>query len=345
MRNKITLKKIAQELNVSISTVSKSLKDSHEIGKETRERIKAFAKSHGYRPNSIALSLKNRKTKTIGVIIPDVVHYFFALVVNGIEQVARKNGYNVVVALSYESFEKEVVNMETLADSLIDGFILSLSKETLKKQDYYHINESINQGMPVVLFDRVVAEIECDKVIVNDFKGAYDATKLLIDKGRENILLLTSEDYINVGRLRTQGYIKAIQDNGLSLENHLIIKVEDTQVSDDVLPELESSIVDAFKKNKKIDGIFAVNEIYAGAALRVLRKLGKAIPQDVALICFTDGLISRYSYPSLTTVKQHAEEIGKAAAGKLIERLENEDDNLKYEQKVIKSVIIEREST
>ena len=345
MRNKITLKKIAQELNVSISTVSKSLKDSHEIGKETRERIKAFAKSHGYRPNSIALSLKNRKTKTIGVIIPDVVHYFFALVVNGIEQVARKNGYNVVVALSYESFEKEVVNMETLADSLIDGFILSLSKETLKKQDYYHINESINQGMPVVLFDRVVAEIECDKVIVNDFKGAYDATKLLIDKGRENILLLTSEDYINVGRLRTQGYIKAIQDNGLSLENHLIIKVEDTQVSDDVLPELESSIVDAFKKNNKIDGIFAVNEIYAGAALRVLRKLGKAIPQDVALICFTDGLISRYSYPSLTTVKQHAEEIGKAAAGKLIERLENEDDNLKYEQKVIKSVIIEREST
>ena len=345
MRNKITLKKIAQELNVSISTVSKSLKDSHEIGKETRERIKAFAKSHGYRPNSIALSLKNRKTKTIGVIIPDVVHYFFALVVNGIEQVARKNGYNVVVALSYESFEKEVVNMETLADSLIDGFILSLSKETLKKQDYYHINESINQGMPVVLFDRVVAEIECDKVIVNDFKGAYDATKLLIDKGRENILLLTTEDYINVGRLRTQGYIKAIQDNGLSLENHLIIKVEDTQVSDDVLPELESSIVDAFKKNNKIDGIFAVNEIYAGAALRVLRKLGKAIPKDVALICFTDGLISRYSYPSLTTVKQHAEEIGKAAAGKLIERLENEDDNLKYEQKVIKSVIIEREST
>ena len=345
MRNKITLKKIAQELDVSISTVSKSLKDSHEIGKETRERIKAFAKSHGYRPNSIALSLKNRKTKTIGVIIPDVVHYFFALIVRGIDQVARKSGYNVVVALSNESFEKEVVNMETLADSLIDGFILSLSKETLKKQDYYHINESINQGMPVVLFDRVVPEIECDKVIVNDFKGAYDATKLLIEKGRENILLLTTEDYINVGRLRTQGYIKAIQDNGLSLENHLIIKVEDTQGSDDDLPELETSISEAFNKNNKIDGIFAVNEIYAGAALRVIRKLGKAIPEEVGLISFTDGLISKYSYPSLTTVKQHAEEIGKAAAGKLIERLENDNEDLKYEQKVIKSVIIEREST
>ena len=141
---------------------------------------------------------QNKKTKTIGVIIPDLNHHFFALIVNGIEFVARKNGYNVIVALSNESFEKEVVNMQTLADSLIDGFILSLSKETLKKQDYYHINESINQGMPVVLFDRVVGEINCDKVIVDDFKGAYDATKLLIDKGRENILLLTTEDYINV---------------------------------------------------------------------------------------------------------------------------------------------------
>ena len=346
MKNKITLKKIAKELNVSISTVSKSLKDSHEIGKETRERIKAFAKSQGYRPNSIALSLKNKKTKTIGVIIPTLIHHFFALVVNGIEFVARKNGYNVVVALSNESFEKEVVNMQTLADSLIDGFILSLSKETLKKQDYYHINESINQGMPVVLFDRVVGEINCDKVIVDDFKGAYDATKLLIDKGRENILLLTTEDYINVGRLRTQGYIKSIQDNGLSLENHLIIKVEDPySSSDESIPDLEKSIEEAFSKNEKIDGIFAVNEIYASAALRVIRGLGKVVPDDVGIISFTDGLISKYSYPSLTTVKQHAEEIGRVAAAKLIDRLEKEEVNSEFEQTVIKSVIIEREST
>ena len=345
MKNKITLKKIVQELNVSISTVSKSLKDSHEIGTETRERIKAFAKSQGYRPNSIALSLKNKKTKTIGVIIPDLNHHFFALIVNGIEFVARKNGYNVIVALSNESFEKEVVNMQTLADSLIDGFILSLSKETLKKQDYYHINESINQGMPVVLFDRVVGEINCDKVIVDDFKGAYDATKLLIDKGRENILLLTTEDYINVGRLRTQGYIKSIQDNGLSLENHLIIKVEDAYSSEDSMPELEKSIEEAFDKNEKIDGIFAVNEIYASAALKVMRRLGKIVPNDVGLISFTDGLISKYSYPSLTTVKQHAEEIGRVAAAKLIDRLNREDLNSNFEQTVIKSVIIEREST
>ena len=131
----------------------------------------------------------------------------------------------------------------------------------------------------------------------------------------------------------------------MSLENHLIIKVEDSQGPEDDFPELENSIAEAFNKNDKIDGIFAVNEIFAGAALRVLRGLRKAIPKDVGLICFTDGLISKYSYPSLTTVKQHAEEIGKAAAGKLIERLENDNQDMKYEQKVIKSVIIEREST
>ncbi|MEK9604489.1 MAG: LacI family DNA-binding transcriptional regulator [Flavobacteriaceae bacterium] len=346
MKNKITLKKMAHELNVSISTVSKSLKDSPEIGDETRERIKAFAKSQGYRPNNIALSLKNKKTKTIGVIIPDVVHYFFALVVNGIEQIARQNGYNVVVALSNESFEKEVVNLETLADGLIDGFILSLSRETMKNQDYHHINETIRQGMPVVLFDRVIPEIECDKVVVDDVKGAYDATALLIEKGKKNILLLTTQDYVNVGRLRTQGYIKAFQDNALPLDNDLIIKTVDTQSSDKDMSILEKSIEKAFRNNKQIDGIFAVNEIYAGAALRALKKLNLAVPDQVSIICFTDGLISKYSTPTLTTVKQHGEEIGKMAASKLIDRLEKEDDaETTFEEYVIKTTIIEREST
>ncbi|MGB0280350.1 MAG: LacI family DNA-binding transcriptional regulator, partial [Flavobacteriaceae bacterium] len=168
MKKKITIKQLAAELGVSVSTVSKSLHDSPEISKETREKVKAFAKLYNYRPNNIALSLKNKKTKTIGVIIPEVVHHFFAMVVKGVEQVAMERGYNVVISLSNESFEKEVINMETFADSLIGGFILSLSKETLQKQDYHHIHQTIEEGMPVVLFDRTVPEINCDKVIVND---------------------------------------------------------------------------------------------------------------------------------------------------------------------------------
>jgi len=346
VKNKITLKKMAQELNVSISTVSKALKDSYEIGEETRERIKAFAKQKGYRPNNIALSLKNKKTKTIGVIIPDVLHYFFALVINGIEQIAMQQGYNVVVALSNESFEKEVVNLETLAGGLIDGFIMSLSRETLKNQDYHHINETIRQGMPVVLFDRIVPEIECDKVIVDDVKGAYDATTLLISKGKQQILLLTTQDFVNVGRLRAQGYIKAFQDNGLPLDNDLIIKTVDTQNSDNDMSILEKNIERAIGKNEEINGIFAVNEIYAGAALKVLKKLSIAVPEKVSIICFTDGLISKYSSPTLTTVKQHGEEIGKVAATKLIDRLEKEDEEESvFKEYVIKTTIVEREST
>ena len=168
MRKKITLKQIAKELDVSISTVSKSLRNSPEIGEETREKVQAFAKLYNYKPNNIALSLKNRKTKTIGIIIPEIVHHFFATVISGIEHYANDYGYNVIVCLSDESFDKEVINMEMLAGGSIDGFIMSLSKETQNKGDFHHISEAINQGMPVVMFDRVTNDIFCDKVIIDD---------------------------------------------------------------------------------------------------------------------------------------------------------------------------------
>ena len=345
MKQKITLKKIAQELNVSISTVSKALKDSTEIGVETRERIKAFAKFYNYRPNNIALSLKHRKTKTIGVIIPEVVHYFFAQVIDGIEKVASEKGYNVIVALSNESHEKEVINMETLADSLIDGFILSLSKGTMQSQDFHHIEEVMSQGMPVVLFDRTTDQIECDKVVVDDSEGAYQAVNHLIRKGRKNILLLTTQDYINVGRLRTQGYIKAIQDSGLVLDNEFIVKVVDNKNSNSALPNLEEQIEKIISKYPQIDAIIAVNEIYAAAALRVFRQAHIQVPEEIAVVCFTDGLISKFSTPTLTTVSQHSEEIGKKAAKILIDRLSSDDNEIPAKTEVIQCTVVEREST
>src|SRR5690606_21256662 len=163
MKKKITLKQIARELDVSISTVSKALRDSVEISEDTRQKVQAFAKLYNYKPNNIALSLKNRKTKTIGIIIPEIIHHFFATVISGIEQVANENGYSVLICLSDESFDKEVLNMEMLANGSIDGFIMSLSKETQFKADFHHITEVINQGMSVVMFDRVANDILCDK--------------------------------------------------------------------------------------------------------------------------------------------------------------------------------------
>ena len=182
MKRKVTLKQIAKELDVSISTVSKSLRDSSEISEDTRLKVQAFAKLYNYKPNNIALSLKNQRTKTIGIIIPEIVHHFFATVISGIEQIANENGYTVIVCLSNESFTKEVINMEMLANGSIDGFIISLSKETQFKGDFHHITEVMNQGMPVVMFDRITNEIYCDKVIIDDKHAAYDATPMLIDK-------------------------------------------------------------------------------------------------------------------------------------------------------------------
>ncbi|MDD2985071.1 LacI family DNA-binding transcriptional regulator [Flavobacterium sp.] len=338
MKRKVTLKQIAKELDVSISTVSKSLKDSSEISEDTRQKVQAFAKLYNYKPNNIALSLKNRKTKTIGIIIPEIVHHFFATVISGVENVANENGYNVIVCLSDESFDKEVINMEMLANGSIDGFIMSLSKETQQKKDFHHISEVINQGMPVVMFDRVTNDILCDKVIIDDNLAAFQAVQTLIDKGLNKIALITTVDYVSVGKLRTDGYIKALQMNDLKVNENLIIKIEDIDQSDELIEKLIES--------EKIDAVFAVNELFAVTAIKAALRKGLRIPEDIAIIGFTDGIISKYSTPSITTVSQNGIKMGGKAAKMLIERLESDDeDDEQYRTEVIETHLVEREST
>ncbi|WP_396169698.1 LacI family DNA-binding transcriptional regulator [Flavobacterium sp.] len=338
MRRKVTLKQIAKELDVSISTVSKSLKDSSEISEDTRQKVKAFAKLYNYTPNNIALSLKNRKSKTICIIIPEIIHHFFATVISGVEHVANKKGYNVIVCLSDESFDKEVINMEMLANGSIDGFIMSLSKETQQKRDFHHITEVINQGMPVVMFDRVTNDILCDKVIIDDNLAAFNATQFLIDRGFKKIALITTVDYVSVGKLRTEGYTKALKNNDIPFDENLILRIEDT---DNFESQIESLIA-----NNEIDAIFAVNEIFAVTAIKIANRLGKKVPEELSIIGFTDGIISKYSSPSITTVSQNGVKMGEKAAIMLIEKLEIEEeyDEL-YKTEVIETELIEREST
>ena len=352
MKRKVTLKQIARELDVSISTVSKALRNSKEISEDTRDKVQAFAKLYNYRPNKIALSLKNRKTKTIGVIIPEIVHHFFSKVIRGIELSANSRGYNVIIGLSNESFTKEVINMEMLANGSIDGFILSISKETLLLQDFHHFNEIINQGMPIVMFDRVVKEINCDKVIVDDLKGSKRAVEKLISNGCKSIAIITTKDYVSVGRLRTQGYIEALQEHNIQPNTSLILKIDVELDSEDDLEGLENEINQFFKNNKNIDGLFAVNELYAITAMKVARKFGMQMPDDIQIIGFTDGVLSKHATPSLTTVSQHAQEMGEKAADLLIDRLEievesdaNEEEEEHYQTIVIETKLIERDST
>ncbi|WP_333808944.1 LacI family DNA-binding transcriptional regulator [Flavobacterium sp.] len=338
MRRKVTLKQIAKELDVSISTVSKSLRDSPEISEDTRLKVQAFAKLYNYKPNNIALSLKNKKTKTIGIIIPEIVHHFFATVISGIEQVANECGYNVIVCLSDESFDKEVINMEMLANGSTDGFIMSLSKETQQKKDFHHLQEVINQGMPVVLFDRISNDILCDKVIIDDQLAAYEATNFLISKGLKKIALLTTVDYVSVGKLRTDGYLNVLHDHGIEVDESLIIRIEDTEHCDEKINEL--------LENQTIDAILAVNELFAVTAIKLAMSKGIKIPDDLSVVAFTDGIISKYSTPTITTISQNGIKMGRKAAEMLIKRLELEDEEDEhYKTEIIETNLIIREST
>lgn len=337
MKKRVTLKQIATELDVSVSTVSKALRNSKEIGQDTKDKIQAFAKFYNYKPNSIAISLQNRKTKNIGVIIPEIVHHFFTTVVSGIEKVANAAGYNVIVCLSDESFDKEVINMETLANSSIDGFIISLSKDTQKRKDFHHLREAINQGMPLVMFDRVSDEIYCDKVIVDDAQGAYKAVKYLLDTGCKRIALVSTTDYLSVGKLRTMGYKNALADYGIPFEESLIVKIDDINFC-------QEPISDLFDR-EKFDGVLSVNEIFAVSAMREAIQRGFKIPDDISFIGFTDGMLSKHFYPRLTTVNQHGLQMGEIAARMLINKLEEIEDDEHYHTEVLKTTIVEREST
>lgn len=338
MKPKLTLKQIAKELDVSISTVSKALHGSLEISDETKEKIQAFAKYYNYKPNNIALSLKNRKTRTIGIVIPEIVHHFFATVIRGAENVANERGYNMIICLSNNSFDREVVNMELLANGSIDGFILSIAKETQQKQDYHHIQEVISRGMPLVLFDRVTDKVNCDKVIIDDVEGAKRAVLHLAALGCKHIGLVSTVDYISVGKLRTQGYKTALQQAGLPIDDNLILKIEDIENS-------QQQIVDFIKKNK-LDAVFAVNEQFAASAIKGLNEKGMKVPDEISVIAFTNGEISQNFVPSLTTVSQHGADMGAMAANMLIDRLENPTESeAPFATQIIRTSLIERDST
>ena len=340
MKRKITLKHIARELDVSISTVSKALKNSEEIGQDTKEKIQAFARLYNYRPNNIAISLKNKRTKNIGVIIPDIVHHFFTTVFRGIEHYANAQGYNVIVCVSDESFDKEVINMEMLANGSIDGFIMALAGETQLKNDYNHLREVTEQGIPLVLFDRVTDAIQCDKVIINDEEAAYLAVKKLIEMGRKQIALVTTEGYLNVSAKRAEGYFRALKDHGIPADQSLVLQLP-YQKEDEIKSE-------AFFREQTLDAVLCVNEIFAVKCMGIVQRFGKRVPEDIAFIGFTDGILSRLSTPTLTSVDQHGDLMGETAARMLIDKIERDHDLMeeeRFETQVIAATLVERKST
>ncbi|RKS25965.1 LacI family transcriptional regulator [Flavobacterium endophyticum] len=337
MKPKATLKQIAKELNVSVSTVSKALSNSPEISEPTKIKIQEFAKLKNYKPNNIAINLKNRSTKTIGVIIPNILNPFFAKVFSGIEKMANEKGYNVITCISNESLKKEIHTMDMLSNGTIDGFILSISEETQKQQEFKHFKEIISEGIPIVMFDRISDEVNCDKVIVDDFDSSVNAVNHLITLGCRKIALLTSIDNLSVAKLRAQGYVKALNDNDIAINKDLIIRTDNPDEFDFRLKDL----ID----NQEIDGIFGLDEHASTMAMKMAIKKGIKIPEELSVIGFADGVWSRRLTPSLSTISQHGIEIGEEAAKMLIEKLESKDEEYAYRTTVIKTELRQRDST
>ena len=333
---KITLKKIAAEFNVSIATVSKALNDSHDISTKTKEKIQEFAKKHHYKPNKVALSLLNKKTKTLGVIIPNIMNSFFTEVFVGIEEKATELGYSLISCISNESYEKELNTVELLKSGTIDGFIVSLAEETQINKNFTHLIDAINEGVPVVLFDRVTDEIKCDKVIVNDFEGARHATNHLIKTGCKKIALVSVIDNLSVGKLRVEGYKKALTDNHVSIDERIIVRLSKKE-------DLETSMK-IILADKSIDGLLCLEESSALKSLKLIKSMNYKIPEEMSIICFTNGKLPRYVSPTITTISQHGAYIGETATKMLVDRIESKQE-IGFSTKIIKTSLIERDTT
>jgi len=311
----ITLKDIAKKLDVSVSTVSKALHDSPEISLETTSRIKKVAQFYNYQPNKIALSLKQNKTKTIGVIVPDILNRFFAKVLYGIEKEAAKNGYQIITCFSNELQSKEEESIQLLANGSVDGLIIAVSEETLMNKNFDHLKYLKKTKIPFVLFDRVIKQLECDKVSIDDHEAALLATQKLIDHKRNQIAFISTISNLNVGKLREQGYKDALvkMSNGRGFQD-LIFRLKDND-------KLQSNICKILKKNRLINGIVAADNISGIIAINVANSLGYKVPEDIAVIGFSDSSNAQLALPKLSYINQHASQIGETSMHLIIKRL------------------------
>ena len=334
---KLTIKDIAKEFNVSISTVSKALNDSYEISNSTKEKIQKYAKEHNYKPNFNALSLKNRSTKTIGVIIPTMLNYFFAQVFKGIEKTALEKGYKVITCISNQSYDKEIEIIEMLSNGSIDGFLLSLAKETELNNNFNHFKDSINNGTPIVMFDRVAQSIECDKVITDDLEGASNTVEFLYKKGHKKIAFVSTISDLHIGKQRLLGYKKGLEKMGLPFNEDLVLNIVERDY------KKYKNIVRPFIKTNDVDAVITTGESVAVSVMKAVKKNGKKIPKDVAVIAFSNGILARHSSQKMTTISQHGETMGQTAAEILIDKLENKTKEVVT--KVIKTDLVIRDST
>lgn len=309
----ISLKDLARELDVSISTVSRALKDHPNISPEVKEKVKKLAEEWDYRPNPLAMGLLRQNTKTIGVIVPDLVTHFFSSVISGIESYASKQGYYIIISSSYESFQKEKDCIENLLNSRVEGLIVSLSYET---RDHSHFEELVRKGIPIVFFDRICLPEKVSTVIADNRAAATRITNHFVDSGYHRIAYIAGPAFLNISADRQEGYLDGLRENQLPiLEEYL----ENCEMNPESATEATRRLL---ALPEPPDAIFGINDTVAFAAMTEIRKQGLRIPEDIGLVGFTDDYHAKVVYPSLTSVTHPTFEMGETVAKLFFETLE-----------------------
>ncbi|WP_432736894.1 LacI family DNA-binding transcriptional regulator [Maridesulfovibrio sp. FT414] len=333
----ITLKDLARKLGISPSTVSRALHDHPDISDKTKRIVMEASEKYGYQPNPIAQSLKKQRSNTIGVIVPEIKHNFFATVISGIEEVAYDAGYIIIVCQSNETLRREMMTTKALAANRVAGLIMAISLETTSSD---HMKAVMRQGIPLVQFDRIVEELNTSKVIIDDFRAAYRATSHLIDCGYKRIGFLAGKEGIALNKLRFNGYLQALKNHGIPFYPELHTgtggcREEDGRIGAEIFLSMQNPP----------DAILAINDPVAIGAFIRFREAGLRVPDDIALAGFSGSPESALVEPALTTISQPAFEMGRTAATLLFKQLNSDDENFAPETVTLETELLIRGSS
>jgi LacI family transcriptional regulator len=332
----INLKSLAKELNISISTVSRALRDEWDVSAETKAKVNELAKKYNYSPNPYAGSLRRQSSQTIAVVIPEIANNFFTLAIDGIETVAREKNYHVLIYLTHDDYERELSIVNHFQNGRIDGIIMSVSSDT---KDYTHLSDLHEKGTPIVFFDRVCHEIETTKITTDDFASSFKATEHLIKNDCKRIGFLSLTQHLSIESKRKAGYLEALAKHDIPIDAHWVIEcTNDDAVSTQKIKNLLSS-------PNKPDAIFATVEKLAIQTYKVCQDLNIRIPKNLQVLSFANLLTASLLNPPLTTITQPAFDIGKTAAETLFKHLKKKQYGIPNENIVLKSILYIRHST
>jgi len=334
-----TIKDIAKALDLSTSTVSRALNGSYEIGTETKKLVLEYAEKINYRPNPIALSLKEQKSHSIGVVVAEVANNYFSQAINGIESIAYNRGYHVIITQTHESFDRETANVKHLLSRHVDGLLVSISAETVDISQYQYLHE---KGFPIVFFDRIVAEIDTHKITANNFKGSFAATELLINTGFTKIAHLTNSNNLLISRERCEGFKAALQKHGIEFKPEYLKYCDHGGMIQD---EVKLAVSELIELEDRPEAIFIASDRLTTNCLHILKTMNIKVPDDIAIAGFTNSDVAELFDPPLTVVRQPAFQMGQMATEMLIKTIESKRPVEEYITEELETELIIRASS